>query len=717
MRFLLFLLLFIPLPSFSQNQNNLDFELINQDIHSVKQNSKLELGLTLPDTVLNMIDKYLDGKPHRRGGLNPFMSWDIDVKAYFKHVSSGVEDVAIGFWYSNMEINTTENKWDYLETKLPYRVRYAPSQTGDWQVRIEVDIKGKPTYFSKELNFKVLDSQAKGFVTLNSESGYLERDGKTIIPTGVNLPFPYNKNNLMYSLNKNETLDLEAWEEYNEQIKSYISQGGEYFRMLLHPSSTEIEFEEVGYYQARQNYAWEIDRIIQMCEESNTLIQFNLMYHSYFMKLGDYSQFRFDYSDYWPNKEAWPYKDPNEISGYSRMLNSKTPSDMFLNEMGMRFLKQRTRYIMARWGYSTSISNVELLCEPWHIDENPYAQDAPYDALTPAGDTARKAVYEYHKQMSSYIKDTLRYNHHLLSAVGRFPAGKERVYSHLTDEDPNFIDSTWYLDNIDLISISYYSKSPEKMLVSKSNKNNECGEGENSVACVIDRLNRTYGKPVIFGESDHGDDTYECSDYQGHYIDVMRFPFTGAIGHYIWAAFIVSEADKEGRDIRDERVSWPRIIQSKNYFNKEWFGQLVAEKEALGRQKENFQKSSKGMVETQYIIGKDKAKAGGYLYNRSFNIATASGQSLEQLVETSCVLASDFLVPVSITWKPQRLHVEGLQSFTKYRIVFYNYTEGDFLLQAELRSTLSGKLKLVHPLLDPEKDATPLVWYRIEKVN
>lgn len=713
MRFILFILVFLPFLAFSQHQTNIDFEFLNQDSQDVKQNARLELGLTLPDSVLQLIEEYLGGEPHNRGGLNPFVSWDIDVKAHFKFLSGSEEFTAIGFWYTKIERNSSYNRWNQMHTKLPYRVRYAPSEIGTWEVYVQVDIKGIPTYSTDAVKFTVVKSATKGHVTYNKDTEYLEREGKTILPIGLNLPFPSNKNNLMYSMDKEETLDVGVWENYTQQVKDYIAQGGEYFRMFLHPSSTEIEFEEVGFYQDRQNFAWEIDQIIQLCEDNNTLIQFNLMYHSYFMKLGDYHQFRFDYSDYWHDVNVWPYKDPNEISGYSRILDSKTPSDMFLSELGMRFLKQRARYVMARWGYSTSISNVELLCEPWHIDENPYEHDVPYDAITPAGDTARKAVYEYHKQMSSYIKDSIQYDQHLLSAVGRFPAGKDRIYSHLTEEDPEFIDSTWFLDNIDMITISYYSKSPEKMIITKSNKNNEFYENENSMASTIERLKTASGKPVLLGESDHGDDTGECSDYEGHYIDVMRTAFTGAVGHNIWAVFLVDEARG-----RNEEESWGRIIAAKNYFNSAWFLQLLTEKEALGRQKEKFQNSEKHIVETQYIIGSNKTTAAGYIYNRTFNINTAAGGAFEGLEESKCNLYdSAFSAPVEITWKPQRMHVEGLRSLTKYRIMYYSYVDHAFLYQAELRTSLFGKLKLVHPVLIPEKEQNPLVWYRIEKVN
>lgn len=712
MRVLIFVLLF-PFVAFAQNKVNIDFEFVDQEPQSVKQNARLELGLTLPDTLMMSIKEFIYGQPHQRTGLNPFVSWELDIKAHFKHRASGEKFTAIGFWYTEVQRNTSYNRWNYLHTELPFRVRYAPPKTGEWEVYFEVDVKGMPSYFSAPKTFNVVSSTYKGHVTYNKQTEYLERDGRTIIPTGVNLPFPSNKNNLMYSIDKEETLNVEVWEAYHDQVKRYIDQGGEYFRMFLHPSSTEIEFEEVGYYHSRQNFAWEIDRIIDLCEESNTLIQLDLMYHSYFMKLGDYHQFRFDFSDHWYDEKAWPFEDRTEISGYSRLLNTKTPSDMFLSELGMRYLKERARYIMARWGYSTSISNVELLCEPWHINENPYASDTPYDSLTKAGDIARKAIYEYHKQMSSFIKDSIQYNQKLLSAVGRFPAGKSNIYSHYTERDPDFIDSTWYLDEVDMITISYYSKSPEKMLISKTNNNNECGDNENSMACTVERLKRTYGKPVIMGEFDHGDDTYECSDYQGHYIDVMRSPYNGLVGHYVWAAFAIY--DDTGRN---EEVSWPRIIAVKNYFNSDWFLNTVENKGVLGRQKEKFEQTNKDIVETQYIVTEDKSTAAGYVYNRTFNINTAAGMSLEQLAETPCALnAPVFSTPLSVSWKPQRMHVQGLQSFTKYRIVFYSYVDHAFIFQAEVRSSILGRLKLVHPVLIPEKTKNPLIWYRIEKMN
>ncbi|RFC53579.1 DUF5060 domain-containing protein [Brumimicrobium aurantiacum] len=716
--FLLFFSLFLTALVIGQDNQlkTIDFKFMNQDQSKVAQNSRLELGVELPDSVLQMIRRYMAGRPNQRGGLNPFVSWDIDVKAIFMHKESGEKSESVGFWYHEMERNENANRWNYLQTDYQFRIRFAPEHIGEWSVKVFVKLQGEQVYISKRKSFNVFDSKYKGFVSLNERTQYLERDGRTIIPTGVNLPFPSNENNLMYDLDKTSTLDIAAWEEYETLVKDYVGKGGEYFRMLFHPSANDIEFEEVGYYQGRQNFAWEMDNIVAFCEENNALIQLNLMYHTYFMKLGDYHQFRYDFANHWYDENIWPYKDPSSPSGYSIILNSDTPSDMFLEELGMRYLKQKTRYIMARWGYSTSISMVELLCEPWHIDENPYADDRPYDEISETGDKARKAVYEYHKQISSYIKDSLNYNNHLLAAVGRNPSGKSAIYSHYTKEQPEFVDSTWFLEDIDVISISFYSRSPEKTIHSKKSSNNKF-QNENSIAATINRLKEVYGKPVLFGESDHGDGTHMCSDYQGHKIDVMRYPFTGSIGHYIWAAFMKSDEVDPLPKSRDESESWPVIIETKDYFNSDRFISLINDKELLGRERAKFKGSDKYLVEHQYIIGDEKSKVEGYVYNRTFNVQTASASNDPSLENKCNTLPEGYVTPTEISWRPNRMKIEGLKPLTKYSIFFFGYANHSLLIQADLRTSLLGKLKLTHPLLVPNQQGAPLLWYQVERAN
>lgn len=679
---------------------------------NIEKNRCVEIGVNPSQLILKEINTYLKGEPHRRKGLNPFVSWDINITADFTHVQSGRKEKGIAFWYTEVERDELNSHWKQLETDLPFRIRFAPPLGGEWNVRVFHETKSKKQSLISELSISVQEIDNPGHVSIHSSNRYLEREEEIILPTGTNLPFPYVNNNLLYSQKRDEKLKLRSWVEFRNLVQQYLIQGGKYFRFFIHPSATDIEFEEVGYYQSRQHFAWEVDQIVKMCEENNALINFNLMYHTMMMKMGDYYQFKYDYTDNWHDKEAWPYKDINHISGYAKLLSSKTPSDMILNEKAFKYLKEKTRYMMARWGYSTALSNVELVSEPWHIDQNGYTHVTPYDSLSKKGDVSRKAAFKYHSEIASYIKDSLSIKNKLIAAVGRFPAGNSRIHSHLTSSQPEQIDSTWYDDNIDFISISYYSSSPEKAIISKNSSNNECGSNENSMACVIQRLHNTYDKPLLFGEADHGDGTPICSDLQGHRIDIKRYIFTGAAGHYIWAAF--NYPDKSNEQPQDERGSWSEIINAQEFYNSTDMKNTFSTQFIQGRQKLPFKGSREALVEQQYLIDSSRTKAVGYIYNRSFNVHTASGEEISK--ESTCYLNSeDYQNPIAITWKPQKLKVAGLKSFKKFTVHYYGFSAGEFLLKHQVRSSIFGKLKLKHPVLTPTKDGNPLIWYTIRE--
>lgn len=142
MKKLFFLLLILPLVLFSQENPPLEYQLINQESTAVEKNSRLELGFILPDSIMKSIHLYLDGKPHKRRGLNPFVSWDVDIKVTFEHISTARTSSAIGFWYTEVDRNLKTNKWDYQSTELPFRIRFSPSLLGEWKVKINVFIHG-----------------------------------------------------------------------------------------------------------------------------------------------------------------------------------------------------------------------------------------------------------------------------------------------------------------------------------------------------------------------------------------------------------------------------------------------------------------------------------------------------------------------------------------------------------------------------------------------
>jgi hypothetical protein len=305
-------------------------------------------------------------------------------------------------------------------------------------------------------------------------------------------------------------------------------------------------------------------------------------------------------------------------------------------------------------------------------------------------------------------------DNHLIGAVGRFPAGDKRIFSHQEVDGIKYSDSTWFDENIDVISISYYTPSPEKSILSKTGKAAlDCESGENSMYCVIHRLNEVYGKPVLFAESDHGDGTHVCSSMKGNKIDLMRYPISGAAGHFIWAAFGYSYGDQ--KYAIDERDAWKDAILAEGFFNSE-HGKLVFEqKAAQGRERSSSRGVSKYIKNHEYLITEDKLNGIGYIYNRSFNIHTAGSATGEATIEGSpCFIDQpDDQLAKEITWKPNKMSLEGLATRQRYALRYYDFENGHFVNEFEIRANMFGKTKLVHPVLGTTSSENPFYWYII----
>jgi len=679
---------------------------------SFGQFEKVEIGIR-PSFALNrQINNFLQKKSvPKKERVNPFLEWELNIQAEFTHVASGKKVIQPGFYYREMDRDERINGWIDKENEYPLRIRFSAADTGRWEVELHVTVNDSIRHPVQDLSFDIGRSENIGIVGVSENNSNFMRGGEVIVPTGINLPHPYMGNNMLYSLYPEEKLNMEAWKLFQDDVKQFANEGGKYFRFFMGPSASDIEFEELGNYYDRLNYAWEIDQMLVLCESKDVLIDFNMMLHTPFMLAGDYYQFRWDYSSFWPDPKAWPYKDPNPIYCYAKTFNSTTPSDMFLNTEAMKYIKQRYRYMIARWGYSTSIMMWEPMSEPWHINENGFSHDTPYDSLT--GNKERKAVHQFHKEMAHYIKKELG-DPHLIGAVGRFPSGDQRIFSHLEIEGMEYSDSTWYDENIDVLSISYYTPSPEKSILSKPGKSSlECESGENSMYCLIQRLTETYSKPVFFAEADHGDGTHVCSNMQGNKLDLMRYPISGAAGHFVWAAFGYSYGDKQYAI--DERDIWKEAILAERYFNSVTARAIFNKTTIQGRERQRIRGASKSVKNHEYRLSQDRKKGIGYIYNRTFNAHTAgSADGIPTTPESPCFInESDFQTAQEITWRPNKMSIDGLNPRQRYTIRYYGFETGQFVNAFEIRANMFGKAKLVHPVLGVIREEHPFFWYQL----
>lgn len=694
-------------------KSNFDVAVMNYtSLNSVLRYEKLELGVQLPQVILDKVNNFVHEIPianHQK--LNPFIDRELKVQAVFSH-TSGLQKSIDGFYFREMSRDIQNNEWDDLGTNYPFRIRFAPPQNGNWKCTVKIFVNEQLAYESVLMNFTVIESGNKGYVRVHANEKNLMHGNEIIYPVGQNLPFPYDYDNLLYSGNPNEKLNVIAWQKYAESINNYGEMGGKYIRTILSPSCSDIEFEKIGNYYDRLNYAWEMDQIITNCEEKDMMVSFNMMLHKAIMVAADYGQYAWDFGKFPVGSDNMP------SYCYQSHFNFQFPHEMVFNPESMYFMKQRYRYIISRWGYSTNIYMFELISEPWHFDENANTGYKPYHQDDINGIIARNAAEEFQSKLSEYIKIQLNHNEHLIGSIG-FTSGDNGIYPH--DKDLSNPDETWSKPNIDLILINDYSSEPNKLLIKKNfNDNNSFGNNsleENSMAYNINRLHYQYKKPVFITEFGHGEMIYqnisytvnECSNNTGHYVDLMTGGFVGAAGFSMWDGFT-----------ENKYHLWPSVIFAQNHLNSyDVINTLSVSNGAWiqGRQMEK-RKDCNEIVEHQYYLSGNQERAAGFVKNRTYNRRTTSAGG-------ACSLDFDqndcFNQYESLVWNNKKnLYIEGLKSNTDYKITWYNFKTGAYIFE-ECQNTNGTKLKLKFPTLyvDGASGQTdrPIVWYVVKQEN
>jgi hypothetical protein len=710
-------------PLYTGNNEQIQFQYMNhaadQPYHRFE---KVEIGIALPASLQKAVDRFLGQQSATDSSsftLNPFLEWELKIEAVFTQELSAVTRTVDAFYYREFERNEHKNKWIEKKTGYPFRVRFSPPVAGGWQVEFHVYVHTKrENSLTQASLFQAIDTGSPGFVSIHPNHQNLQRGAQVIFPVGNNLPFPINGNNLLWSGNPEDQLNTSVWANYAKDVRSYGEQGGKFIRILLSPSSSDIEFEKPGNYYDRLNYAWEIDQVVATCTEKDMLIQFNMMLHTPIMISGDYGQFAWDFSDFWPHD----WKDARQAYGYQQTFQLKQPSDLTRNELALKYLTQRYRYIISRWGYSTQISLFEILSEPWHMDEHAYKHETPYDS--PDGDEARSAVQKLQTYIAAYIKKEMGHTDHLIGAIGHLPIFTVYPSESSTGTPFSVHDESWSDPNIDLICLSTYSDYPNKLLMRKnaSDAPNTYSEDERSYAQKFHELNLHYGKPVLISETGQGDNTSACSGYHGYQLDLMRLGFCGVAGFNMWEGFSYST----DASYFDERKLWKSTVMTAKQLNSPLAQKIFNGLWTQGRQKASQSNRKRDVKEMQYYLSEDQTACTGYIYNRSYNIATAAN-----VPNSVCTSRNDgisdggnpeypaaYKEAVNLNWDEGQLLVAGLKKKANYTITWYSYENGSNLEQRPVRSSRRGNLILQHPTLVAQPPASggslsPILWFEI----
>jgi len=695
-----------------------DVVVMNYSIlNNILRYKKFELGIVLPEPYQTYVENF-EAKENNPSlnfpaneMINPFLEWELDVEAHFTKVGTSTEIVVDGFFTNEIERDYNENYWNVSPSNYPMRVRFAPPENGNWQCYIVIKIgeTGTVVSTSATIPFTVVESGNKGFVSVHENQKNLERGGEMIFPVGQNFPSPNHIKELdgnVDPINYN-LLYLSAWSRYIDRIEDYIDLGGKYIRTCQVVQGNLLEWEKKGNYYGRLHYAWEQDKLLELLEQHDVQMLFTLMNQEPFMNYGNYRMWTQD----------WDYDQVNETTGeiyynqgvgpinpYNDNPNVKEPYESLTNLNDLKYHKQRTRYYIARYGYSTSIYAFELLNEPAHIGQysegSNVSTEEPYlNPNDPHQSDVKNALAVYTNAIGDYIKNHLHHTNQLFMINAVQPAWNPNTW--VTDHDQSI-----YSQYVDIIGLNFYDAAANKLLKSGAGTVNENGQTK----CVSDFWLAS-GKPIFLSESGSGDFSLNCAEGAGENIDVMTFGFTQVAGFNMWHALYGNQYNAYQANIRAMQHMNAHTLITLSNGSGQWVQRRQVEKH------QSSDPDNELLKENQYYVSSNGLSASGFVRNRSYNVGRESNPYDPNCLSSLNPNGSIFNTFQDISWVDgtfNKLKVKGLMNDENFIIEYYSYfqsADGGYIGYESQPSSSDGELTLHHPDLLTYTGLMPIVWY------
>ncbi len=317
---------------------------------------------------------------------NPYDPAEADVFGVFT-APDGRELVMPAFWMQPMAQTCEEDcAIEVLEPagEPGWRIRFAPDTAGQWAYRFQVRRQGGPETTVEAGTFEVQSGPGRGFVRVAENSRYFRFDDQSAyFPIGHNLAWSWDGVGGVFA--------------YDRWLRNLAANGGNYARLYIDtPWFIGFEWQPpVGDYTAAQDDFWRLDFILQRAEELGIYLDVVVLWHQALANYGGTPVLppaqprRADTSADWRRN---PY---NVINGGP--LASTT--GFFTEARARELFRQRLRYLVARWGYSTHIFAWDLLSDadrvlgyspeivlPWLEEMSTYLRATdPYDHLITIG--------------------------------------------------------------------------------------------------------------------------------------------------------------------------------------------------------------------------------------------------------------------------------------------------------------------------------------------
>ncbi|NUQ62788.1 MAG: DUF5060 domain-containing protein [Pirellulales bacterium] len=357
---------------------------------------------------------------------NPFDPRQVEVDGLFQS-PDGKSVVTPAFLYqdASRELKDGSERVELVGDRR-WKVRFAPTAPGRWRVAIRARNQSG-TATSDSLWFEATAPAAHGYVRHRPGSDYFSYDDGT--------PFFIIGENIAWA-GRRGTYDFDDW------LPAAGRAGMNLARIWLQWNQVlSIEHNRTGAGRYDLANAWRMDYVLDLARKSGVRVMFTCDSPEPYQK-----------EHYWLGKltsKPWENCPHNAANGGPL----REPEEFYTTEEGHRLIRQRLRYIVARWGWDPNIFCWEL----W----NELNCFPGWEKLLPE-------IASWHVEMAGVLRN-LDPNKHLVTTSFGFADGHEAI---------------WNLQELDFVqSHSYGGKNMAGLL-----------------PAMVARMKSRYGRPHLIGE-------------------------------------------------------------------------------------------------------------------------------------------------------------------------------------------------------------------------
>ncbi len=353
-----------------------------------------------------------------------------------------------------------------------------------WHSRgLEIDL-GKSPFTEDDTNRLAIQSDEKETIVYNLKD--IKRFKIKLFYRGSlsedKINFYSSPDNIRYDIIKiefGESRDVtKGWRRMYIVYTGELPEGTNYLKIefmenlkgTLYLGNAEIEggqekdiLDAPGLGRYYERAAKRLDEIFSLCQQKGLYVMLTLNYPGVFKSE----------VDSWGSNAEWRTNPYNAVNGGP----CENPVDFFTSAEAKKIYKNKLRYLVARWGYSTNLACWELWNE---IDDVMEHQDVP-----------AAVIVSWHKEMSKYLKQIDPYRHLVSTSV-----------SHRE------VPGLWEIENIDFSQNHLYG--PDRDVTKMGNS--------------IRKYVKEFDKPNIVNEfaagwrgpgKDFSDESYEREMHNG----------------------------------------------------------------------------------------------------------------------------------------------------------------------------------------------------------